>query len=41
MSVIDVEVDDLLESVGDIGGETETGIGRYSEGDLFGSGGGL
>ena len=37
------EVDDLLESVGEMGGETDraevTGTDKYSDGDLVGIGG--
>jgi hypothetical protein len=43
ISVIEVEADDLLESVGEIGGETDkaplVGICRYSKGDFVGIGG--
>lgn len=41
--IIEVDVDDLFESVGEIGGETDkaplTDIDKYSDGDLVGIGG--
>lgn len=43
IGVIGADVDDLLESVGEIGGETDkaplTGIDKYSDGDFVGIGG--